>query len=237
MNYIILSSKKRTTGYTTTKFRIQLTDPLIGKYSLYSALIPNTAPVLRSTGLVIKIGSTESNVFVNPTDVYTVSQAITSIQNGLNAVSNIFTVTQDVDTKRLKVARTGTDTINFYPHWFKPGSTLSSQLGIFNNLQISGIGGSSVSFDGPIQLASPLAIRIRVNNYSNFEDNNGTLSTFYIPVASNSFDMIIYGSNRHDKQYMNFSKLTKTIDVEMIGVDGQLDQLADWEIVLKKCNC
>ena len=99
MNYIILSSKKRTTGYTPTKFRIQLKDPIIGKYSLCHAMIPNTSPVLRSTGLVIKIGSTESTVFVNPTDVYTVAQAITALQNGLNAVSNIFTVSQDVDTK------------------------------------------------------------------------------------------------------------------------------------------
>ena len=95
----------------------------------------------------------------------------------------------------------------------------------------------SVSFDGPIQLASPLAIRIRVNNYSNFEDTNGTLSTFYIPVISNSFNMITYSSDRHEKQYMSFNKLPKTIDLELLGVDGQLDQLADWKIMLKKCNC
>ena len=104
MNYIILSSKKRTTGYSPAKFRVQLKDSLIGKYSLYSALVPNTSPVLTSTALVIKIGGTESTIFVNPTDVYTVTQAITALQNGLNAVSNIFTVTQDVDTKRIKVA-------------------------------------------------------------------------------------------------------------------------------------
>ena len=158
MNYIILSSKKRTTGYSPAKFRIQLKDPLIGKYSLYSALVPNTSPVLRSTALVVKIGSTESTVFVNPTDVYTVTQAITALQNGLNAVSNIFTVTQDVNTKRIKVARTGTDTMLFYPHWFKSESTLSSQLGIFNNLQISGGSGSSVSFDGPNSTCNTIGI-------------------------------------------------------------------------------
>ena len=49
--------------------------------------------------------------------------------------------------------------------------------------------------------------------------------------------MITYSSDRYDKQYMNFSKLTGTVDLELLGVDGQLDQLADWEIVLKKCNC
>ena len=52
-------------------------------------------------------------------------------------------------------------------------------------------------------------------------------------MTSNSFDMITYSSDRHDKQYMNFSKLTKTVDLELLGVDGQLEQLADWEIVLK----
>ena len=97
---------------------------------------------------------------MNPTGVYTLAQAITALQNGLNAVSNIFTVTQDVNIKRIKVARTGTDTVHFYPYRFKSGSTLSFQLGIFNNLQILGSSGSSVLCDGPIQLATPLAIRI-----------------------------------------------------------------------------
>ena len=80
-------------------------DPIIDQYSFYSALIPNTSPVLGSTALVIKVESTESTVFVNPTDVYTVTHAITALQNRLSAVSNIFTVTQDVNTKRIKVAK------------------------------------------------------------------------------------------------------------------------------------
>ena len=101
MDYIILSSKKRTIGYTATKFRIQLKLPIIGKYPLCHAIIPNTSPVLRSSGLFITIASTESTVFVNPIDVYTVTQAITALQNRLNAVSNISTVTQDVNTKIL----------------------------------------------------------------------------------------------------------------------------------------
>ena len=144
MDYIILSSKKRATGYTPTKFRIQLKNPIVGKYWLCHAIIPNTSPDLRSTGVVIKIARTESTVCVNPTDVYTVAQAITALQNGLNAISNIFTVTQDVSTKRLKVARTGTVTVDFYPHWFKAASTLSSQLGLFSNIRILGSTGSSV---------------------------------------------------------------------------------------------
>ena len=76
-DYIILSLKKQITDYAPTKFRIQLKDPLIEKYSLCHAIIPNTSLMLRSTGLVIKIGSTESTIFVNPTNVYTVAQAIT----------------------------------------------------------------------------------------------------------------------------------------------------------------
>ena len=130
MDYIIFSSKKRSTGYTITKFRIQLKDPIIGKYSLCHAIIPNTSPALRSTGLVIKIASTESAVFINPAGVYTATQAVKALQGTLNGVSNIFTVTQDVSTKRLDVARTGAGTMDFPPHWFKAASTLSSQLGL-----------------------------------------------------------------------------------------------------------
>ena len=177
MDYIILSSKKRATGYTPTKFRIQLKDPIVGKYWLSHAIIPNTSPALRSTGLVIKIASTESTVFVNPAGVYTAAQAVTALQTALNVVSSIFTVTQDASTHRLNVARTGTATVDFYPRWFKAASTLSSQLGLFSNLQISGSSGSSVSFDGPLQLAAPLAYRIRLNNHSSFEDTNGTRLT------------------------------------------------------------
>jgi hypothetical protein len=178
-------------------------------------------------------------VFVNRTDVYTVAQAITALQNGLNAISNIFTVTQDVSTKRLKVARTGTATVDFYPDWFKAASTLSSQLGLFSNLQISGSTGSSVSFNGPLQLAAPLAYRIRLNNYSSFEDTNGTLSTFYIPCTANAFDIITYRSDGHGKQFITFNKSTsmETLDLELLGVDTQLDHLADWEMVLKRCGC
>ena len=79
--------------------------------------------------------------------MYTVTQAVTAFQAALNGVPNIFTVTQDVSTKRLNVARTGTDTVDLFPHWFKAASTLSSQLGLFSNLQIPGSSGSSVSFD------------------------------------------------------------------------------------------
>ena len=237
MDYIILSSKKRATGYTPTKFRIQLKDPIVGKYWLCHAIIPNTSPALRSTGLVIKIASTESTVFVNPAGVYTAAQAVTALQTALNGVSNIFTVTQDASTHRLNVARTGTATVDFYPRWFKAASTLSSQLGLFSNLQISGSSGSSVSFDGPLQLAAPLAYRIRLNNHSRFEDTNGTLSTFYIPCTANSFDIITYSSDGHDKQFITFKKPTKAVDLELLGVDGQLNQLADWEIVLKRCGC
>ena len=110
-------------------------------------------------------------------------------------------------------------------------------MDLFYNFQISGSSGSSGSFDGPFQLVIPLVYRIRVNNHSNLEDTNGTLSTFYIPVISNSFGIITYNSDQHAKQYMNFNKLTTTIDLELLGVDGQLEQPADWEFVLKKCNC
>ena len=89
-------------------------DPIIGKYSLCHAIIPNTSPALRCTGLVIKIASTESTVFVNPAGVYTAAQAVTALQAALNGLSNIFSVTQDVSTKRLNVARMGTDIVNFF---------------------------------------------------------------------------------------------------------------------------
>ena len=114
MDYIILSSKKRATGYTPTKFRIQLKDSIVGRNSLCHAIIPNTSPALRSTGLVIKIASTESTVFVDLAGVYTAAQAVTALQTALNGVSSIYTVMQDVSTKRLNVARTGTDTVNFF---------------------------------------------------------------------------------------------------------------------------
>jgi hypothetical protein len=140
---------------------------------------------------------------------------------------NIFTVTQDVSAHRLNIARTGTATVDFCPHWFKAASTLSSQLGLFSNLQISGSSGSSVSFDGPLQPAAPLAYRNRLNNYSSFEGTNETLLMFYIPCTANAFDIISYRSDGHDKQFITFNKPTKELDLKLLGVDAQLDQLAD----------
>ena len=86
MDYIIFFSKKRATGYTPTKFRIQLKNTISGKYSLCHVVIPNTSMVLQSTGLFIRIASTETTVFVNPAGVYTATQAVTSLQAALNRV-------------------------------------------------------------------------------------------------------------------------------------------------------
>ena len=151
-------------------------------------------------------------------------------------MSSIFTVTQNVSTKRLNVAH-GNRHGELFSSLVQKASTLSSQLGLFSNIQISGSSGSSVSFDGPLQLAASLAYRIRLNNHSSFEDTNGTLSTFYIPCTANSFDIITYSSDGHDKQCITFKKPTKALDLELLGVDAQLNQLADWEIVLKRCGC
>jgi hypothetical protein len=224
---LIIDSRDRITG-SPSKFRIQLDKPISGRYILSHTQIPHVVPVVTESNntLTVTIAGTSSVIALsNP--LYCVSEILVSLETQLNAVSNVFSVTQNVYNKRIQISRTGTALVQFLPL----NSTVASIIGLLNEKSISGGSGSSITFDGPLNLASPLSYRIAINSLFNFEDSAMKYCTFYIPVNVNSFEIASYKSKEHATQVVIFDKPTKTLDITLIDV------MSDWQIVLKKCLC
>jgi hypothetical protein len=224
---LIIDSRDRITG-SPSKFRIQLDKPISGRYTLAHAQIPHVAPVVTESNnrLTITIAGT-SSVMALSYPLYSVSEILVSLQTKLNTVSNVFTVTQHVYSKRIQISRTGTALVQFFPL----NSTVASIIGLIHEKSISGGSGSSITFDGPLNLASPLSYRVGINNHFKIEDTAMKYCTFYIPINVNSFQIVSYKSKEHETQVVIFDKATKTLDISLINVSF------DWQLVLKKCLC
>ena len=129
---IVISSQNRVTGDLPSKFRFKLKDAIEGKYSLACATIPKTDPIFStaSNKLINSIGGSESTISFSTT-IYTVAEFISDFQTKLNAVSNVFTVTQSVSNNKLVISRTGTDVVVFTPHSLNAQSTSLHILEIY----------------------------------------------------------------------------------------------------------
>ena len=178
---LIIDSRDRITG-SPSKFRIQLDKPISGKYTLAHARIPHVAPVVTGSNntLTITIAGT-SSVIALSYPLYSVSEILVSLQKNLNAVSNVFSVTQNVYSKRIQISRTGTALVQFLTLNFNVASIIE----LVNEKSISGSSGASVTFDGPLNLASPLSYRVGINNHFKIEDTAMKYCTFYIPINVN----------------------------------------------------
>ena len=234
---IVISSRNRISGDLPSKFRFKLKDAIHGKYTLAFATIPKTDPIFSSSNnkLVITIGGTESIISFS-TNTYTVAEFISDFQTKLNAVSNVFTVTQHASNNKLIISRTGTDVITFTPHLLNAQSTSSHILGLYFDTPIIGASGSQCTFDGPLNIAQPSAYRIRINDIANVEDKY-SYSSFYIPIDVNVFDVVNYKSKDYFEQKITFSKPTRNLDVTLCNADGQVYTSSDWEFVIKPCGC
>ena len=234
---IVISSQNRVTGDLPSKFRFKLKDAIEGKYSLAFATIPKTDPIFStaSNKLVVSIGGSESTISFSTT-IYTVAEFISDFQTKLNAVSNVFTVTQSVSNNKLIISRTGTDVVVFTPHSLNALSNSSHILGLYFDTPIIGSSGSQCTFDGPLNIAQPNAYRIRVNDIANVEDKY-SYSSFYIPIDVNAFDIVNYKSADYFEQTIHFTKPTRNLDVTLCNSDGEVYTSSDWEFVIKKCEC
>ena len=212
---IVISSRNRISGDLPSKFRFKLKDAIHGKYTLAFATIPKTDPIFSSSNnkLVITIGGTESIISFS-TNTYTVAEFISDFQTKLNAVSNVFTVTQHASNNKLIISRTGTDVITFTPHLLNAQSTSSHILGLYFDTPIIGASGSQCTFDGPLNIAQPNAYRIRINDIANVEDKY-SYSSFYIPIDVNVFDVVNYKSADYFEQTIHFTKPTRNLDVTL----------------------
>ncbi len=231
--YVVISSHKRTNGTLPSKFDLRLKEPLSGTYSLAHAVIPNTAPIFNGVNNKLEVTIAGSvSVISMATNLFTVSDLLADLQTRLNAISNVFTVTQNVSNKRLTISRTGTATVSFDP----TQSNASHILGLYYDNAIIGSSGSSTQFDGPLNLAQgAMSYRIKINNLINVEDKD-SYSTFYVPVDVNTFDIVSYKATQHPIQKIHFTKPTKLLTVTLCNEDGQVYTSADWEFVLRKEN-
>ena len=98
----VISSRNRIAGDLPSQFRYKLKDPIQEKYSLAFAPIPKTDPIFSTSNnkLVISIGGTSSTISFS-TNTHTMIELISDFQTKLNAVSNVFTVTQHASNDKL----------------------------------------------------------------------------------------------------------------------------------------
>lgn len=239
---LVRSVDRTTDSSSSSNFKIQLRNPISGKYWLKNCLISNTIYNINSynngfaftdgsgsyTGLTLTVGNYDSGSLA--TEIKTRMEAA-------NGASRTYTITFSSVTNKFTFAPSaGNVSFQF------SGITYSAHRA-FGFAKVDTSASSALVSTNPIQLdfASSLLIRVdevkRDGVFETSDSKNPTSFNLYVPLDT-SFGVYKNLDSGNFKQCLDFS-LTKTITLVVTDSSNQQVDLnsSEWEMLLEKESC
>jgi len=238
-------------NYTSSSFRIDLANPLIGKiksFSLKSATIPNTLyNIISPINVMTFTDSTGDTSITIPPGNYSINTLLPVIEALLNATTDTYTVTYDATTGKITI------TSSFAGFILLPGNTQLSdrgeifasppsfnyQLGFTPLTTFPSTAGVLTAPNVP-SLQGLEHLYIRVRQFKQFYKNTvNTFFTFDVPLYQ-SFNGINYyteetGSIQKYTMQQSLSINVGFFEIDLLNVFGNNANLngSDWGFVME----
>lgn len=239
----INSKDRNNTNDTTTNFKVSI-GPEVRQYNVSRIVLsqvnfPNFSYNINAHNKTLRLTTGTDGVveYSNAEGQYTLSQLITSLETGFNALlTNNLTITQNANTQVLSFAIDGSDTIALSSVGTAPTSTMSPYLGILSDVGAgaTAVGPSSVRLNGLTQVFIKSNRLAKQNLSSGDGQTRDYLTSIQIPV---DFGQFVYHELRDSElasiNYQRSRKLDSEIDIELLDQNEQSLDLQGYDVDLQ----
>lgn len=233
---IILRSRDRNSG-SSSSFKLSFSgDALEGKYEVMFVNIQNTIYTIRSNQndrIYFNENGSDKTAIITA-GYYTQSTLPAAVKSALDTASGgfaTFTVTISSTTQKMTISSTQNFSLKFATY-----TTYSAALTLGYNQSDTSAATSAIA-NNIINLAEPLSININIkqSNINNFKSPKGSYGSILVPLDA-AFGSFKFLKHNDLIQYLNFQNRASIIDVEIRDLDGNALDLngSDWELCIRK---
>jgi hypothetical protein len=256
MSYLLrINSRDRQVGGKPSECIIPLNQPIKGQFRVHTIVMPNSAAAISEPVLSVTIGGVLTHLSISGSPAglpvrdryYDIDNLITDLNAQLLALASAPThgvvFALDTHSSRLHVVKNAGIEVILHSIDDHPQSTVAPALGIHTSITLA-TGDLFVDTESPMSLACDLlCYNIDISEAEfGIKDTKGRNSGICVPIDENSHNTIIYRSNLHGEQYLNFPNVTHNLSItirnergaKISSLRGALGQ--DYLIILEKVS-